>query len=158
VKANRTRPPYITFLRGCILSLLTVCFSWSIQAEGNIDGVIEFPKPRGGTAATQRYKADKALPPPPPLAAVWIEGDFGDSKASGKTASLPQKGFQFERSLLVVQAGTAVTFPNHDEDYHSVFSYSKTREFDLGRYRKSEKPPEIVFDTPGEVKLYCEIH
>jgi hypothetical protein len=57
-----------------------------------------------------------------------------------------------------VQTGTAVEFPNLDDSYHNVFSYSKTKRFDLGRYRKDEKPAAVVFDKAGVVKLYCEIH
>ena len=30
-------------------------------------------------------------------------------------------------------------FPNLDDTYHNVFSYSKTKRFDLGRYRKERK-------------------
>ena len=39
-----------------------------------------------------------------------------------------------------------------------MFSYSKTKRFDLGRYRKDEKPPVITFDRAGIVRLACEIH
>ena len=45
-----------------------------------------------------------------------------------------------------------------DEEFHNVFSYSKPRRFDLGRFRKDEKSPNVVFDKPGLVKIYCEIH
>ena len=51
-----------------------------------------------------------------------------------------------------------MSFPNDDDFYHNVFSYSKTKRFDLGRYRKTDRPPVEVFDKPGVVKLYCEIH
>jgi hypothetical protein len=54
--------------------------------------------------------------------------------------------------------GTPVKFPNGDDFYHNVFSYSKPKRFDLGRYRKDDRPPTQVFDRPGLVKLYCEIH
>jgi hypothetical protein len=60
--------------------------------------------------------------------------------------------------LVAVQRGAVVRFPNLDDEYHSVFSYSKTKSFDLGRYRKDEAPASITFDKPGVVKLYCEIH
>ena len=69
-----------------------------------------------------------------------------------------QQHFQFLPAVLPVQTGTLVEFPNLDDSYHNVFSYSKAKRFDLGRYRKDEKPPAIVFDKPGAVKLYCEIH
>jgi len=38
------------------------------------------------------------------------------------------------------------------------FPFSKPKRFDLGRYRRDEKPAGLVFDRPGVVKLYCEIH
>ena len=54
--------------------------------------------------------------------------------------------------------GTAVDFPNQDDTYHNVFSYSKTKRFDLGRYRKGEKPATVIFDKAGVVTVHCEIH
>jgi hypothetical protein len=57
-----------------------------------------------------------------------------------------------------VQTGTEVAFPNYDNEYHSVFSYAKTKRFDLGQYRKDEKPPIQLFEKPGVVDLYCQIH
>jgi hypothetical protein len=58
-----------------------------------------------------------------------------------------------------VQAGTRVEFPNLDDTYHNIFSYSPAKRFDLGRYRPDEKPvPSVVFDNPGLVTLRCDIH
>jgi hypothetical protein len=65
---------------------------------------------------------------------------------------------QFRPALLPVRVGTAVSFPNGDDFYHNVFSYSKAKRFDLGRYRKEDKPAVQVFDKPGVVRLYCDIH
>ena len=39
-----------------------------------------------------------------------------------------------------------------------MFSYSRTKRFDLGRFRKDETSPLITFEQPGLVKIYCEIH
>jgi hypothetical protein len=71
---------------------------------------------------------------------------------------MEQKCYQFAPALLAIQTGTPVEFPNMDDGYHNVFSYSKPKRFDLGRYRKDEKPPTLIFDKAGVVKLYCEIH
>jgi len=60
--------------------------------------------------------------------------------------------------VMAVQTGTPVSFPNKDPMYHSVFSYSAARKFDLGRYRAGEEPDAVVFDKPGTVSLFCEIH
>ncbi|MBV9617635.1 MAG: hypothetical protein JO201_00350, partial [Verrucomicrobia bacterium] len=51
-----------------------------------------------------------------------------------------------------------VSFPNDDDTYHNVFSYSKAKRFDLGRYRRAEKAATVVFDKPGVVSVHCEIH
>jgi len=59
---------------------------------------------------------------------------------------------------LAVQKGSKIVFPNQDDDYHHVFSYSKTKEFDVGRYRKGESTPSVVFDKAGVVRVGCEIH
>ena len=58
-----------------------------------------------------------------------------------------------------MQVGTRVEFPNLDDTYHSIFSYSPAKRFDLGRYRPDERPiPSEVFDIPGLVTLRCDIH
>src|ERR1041384_1631912 len=64
----------------------------------------------------------------------------------------------FAPDLVAVAIGGTVAFPNLDDTYHNVFSYSKTKRFDLGRYRKDEKPTTVVFDKPGAVTIHCEIH
>ncbi len=58
-----------------------------------------------------------------------------------------------------MEVGTKVEFPNLDDTYHSVFSYSPAKRFDLGRYPTGEKPaPFLIFDRPGLVTLHCDIH
>jgi hypothetical protein len=65
----------------------------------------------------------------------------------------------FVPTLLPVQVGTRVDFPNFDDTFHSIFSYSPAKRFDLGRYRSDERPvPSQRFDVPGLVVLRCDIH
>lgn len=71
---------------------------------------------------------------------------------------MSQHQLQFEQGVLPVLAGTTVEFPNHDDLFHNVFSYSKPKRFDLGRYARGDLPPPQVFDRPGVVRLNCEIH
>ncbi len=94
--------------------------------------------------------------PDPPAAIVYLEGAL-PAPTPGR-AEMGQQRYQFAPGLLAVPRGSTVAFPNRDPEYHSVFSYSKSKRFDLGRYRPDEAPPTIVFDTPGVVRLYCEIH
>jgi len=128
-----------------------------------LEGTVKLPGHHAAGISSGKYqvKAGAVVAHPEPmLAVVYLEGDFsatsGEPQAKG--VELPQKGFQFARSVLPVRVGTRVTFPNKDDDYHNVFSYSKPKRFDLGRYRRDEEAAAIVFDKPGVVKLFCEIH
>ena len=133
----------------------------SSRADIVIEGVVTLPPPKAASAAQARYqqKSGVVAAPESPLAVVYLEGTFANAAAAAPAKeSVPQKGFQFTRGLVPVQKGTEVEFPNGDDDYHHVFSYSKTKEFDLGRYRKDEKAPSVRFDKPGVVRVGCEIH
>lgn len=73
------------------------------------------------------------------------------------TASMAQKDMRFEPSVIVVQKGSSVQFPNLDPFFHNVFSYSKTKKFDLGKYPQGETSV-VTFDKSGLIKVFCEIH
>jgi plastocyanin len=135
----------------------------SVRAQAVIEGTVQLPKPSFDRGLNQRYAATNDVPMAPinpPAAVVYLEGDFrslanNSSKAPGQMA---QKNIAFAPDLLPVLVGAAVDFPNMDDTYHNVFSYSKTKRFDLGRYRKDEKPTTVIFDKPGAVTIHCEIH
>jgi hypothetical protein len=59
--------------------------------------------------------------------------------------------------VLAITVGTTVDFPNHDRTYHNVFSLSRPRRFDLGRYPQGESK-SLRFDRPGVVRVFCDIH
>jgi len=132
------------------------------QAESVIEGVVRLPPPSAAAMMPSRYEnkiVGEVAPPEQPLAVVYLEGDFSAlTNSNAPIARLEQKHFQFAPGLLPIRTGTTVEFPNLDDGYHNVFSYSKAKRFDLGRYRKDEKPPALVFDKAGVVKLFCEIH
>jgi plastocyanin len=72
-------------------------------------------------------------------------------------AVMDQRNETFVPHVLAVMTGTTVDFPNSDKFYHNVFSLSKTRPFDLGRYAAGNTRP-IRFDRPGIVRVFCDIH
>lgn len=125
--------------------------------EGTValaNGTAPAAKPRYPMAAT--YEVGEAEPP---AAIVFLEGGPEEpTTEGGDPVDVAQERYQFAPGLVAVRAGTVIRFPNRDDEYHSVFSYSKPKRFDLGRYHKDETPAAIVFDQPGVVKLYCEIH
>ena len=55
------------------------------------------------------------------------------------------------------QSQVDLQFPNSDRVYHNVFSLSKPRRFDLGRYPRGQSR-SVRFDQPGVVRVFCEIH
>jgi len=70
---------------------------------------------------------------------------------------MDQKELIFVPHVLPILAGSTVEFPNSDPVYHNVFSFSKIRTFDLGRY-PTGRSKAITFNRPGLVKVYCDMH
>jgi plastocyanin len=130
-------------------------------AEAIVEGEVALPKARAAPVVAKRYEIVSkggVLSPLPPVAIVYLEGSFG-KPATLPTKQVEQKNLTFEPALLPVQTGTRVEFPNLDDTYHNIFSYSPAKRFDLGRYRPEERPiPSQVFDAAGLVTLRCDIH
>jgi len=140
-----------------ILTLLPI----SVLAEAVVEGQVGLPKSHSAPVMAKRYEIvtkGSVLATSPPLAVVYLDGSF-PKPTSHLTKQIAQKDLAFLPSLLPVQVGTRVEFPNLDDTYHSIFSYSPAKRFDLGRYRPDERPiPSETFDAPGLVTLRCDIH
>jgi plastocyanin len=87
---------------------------------------------------------------------VFLAG-AAPAQATGMRTEMAQKGRAFLPPVLVVQAGTAVSFPNQDKVRHHVYSFSSAKPFELKLYG-GEVAPAVVFDKPGTVVLGCNIH
>lgn len=70
---------------------------------------------------------------------------------------LRQRNERFVPHVLPIVRGTTVEFPNEDALFHNVFSLSRAKEFDLGRYPHGASK-EVTFDQPGIVQVFCHIH
>jgi plastocyanin len=92
-------------------------------------------------------------------AVVYFEtaprGAFEDRENA--RATLDQRGERFVPHVVAITTGTTVDFPNNDRTYHNVFSLSKTKRFDLGRYAAG-RSKAVRFDRPGIVRVFCDIH
>lgn len=146
-----------------LICVVGLAVTGSANDDASIEGIVQLPAPTVERVLNQRYRTNveaPITPSNPPAAVAYLDGDFS-SKAkpvAGASAEMAQKNFLFAPDLIAVRVGTAVEFPNLDDTYHNVFSYSKTKRFDLGRYRKDEKPGTVIFDKPGVVTVHCEIH
>ncbi|HKE43466.1 MAG TPA: hypothetical protein VKB41_02895 [Steroidobacteraceae bacterium] len=76
---------------------------------------------------------------------------------SPATATMDQINKTFVPHVLPVVVGTEVRFPNRDQISHHVYSFSRTKNFELPLY-KGENAPPVLFDKPGVVKIGCNIH
>ncbi|WP_415909896.1 carboxypeptidase regulatory-like domain-containing protein [Oleiharenicola sp. Vm1] len=156
------RPPFLRPAR--VLAALAALAGAVVAARADavIEGRVALPKSRATPVVNQRYEIvskDGVLATNPPLAVAYLAGDFARPAARRPTAQVGQENMSFVPTLLAIEAGTVVEFPNHDDVYHNIFSYSPTKRFDLGRYRKEDKPvPTVTFETPGLVVLRCDIH
>ncbi len=91
--------------------------------------------------------------------AVYVEGSY-PAPATGKSAAvakMEQTGRRFSPELLVIEAGSRVSFPNGDPIFHNVFSLSKAKTFDLGNYSKGDTRL-VTFSQPGIVYVNCHLH
>lgn len=76
---------------------------------------------------------------------------------AARTASMDQVQKQFVPHVLPVVAGTEVSFPNHDQIHHHVYSFSRTKTFELPLYKGEDASP-VKFDQLGAAKIGCNIH
>jgi plastocyanin len=143
------------------LSAILSAIPASLLAGATVEGHVELPKSRSAPVQAKRYEiVTKAgvLSTQPPLGVVYLDGNF-PRPASLPTKEVAQKNLTFVPALLPIEVGTKVEFPNLDDQYHNIFSYSPVKRFDLGRYRPEERPiPSVTFDQPGLVTLRCDIH
>jgi plastocyanin len=133
----------------------------ALLASAVVEGRVELPKSHSAPVQAKRYEIvtkGGVLSTQPPLAVVYLDGAF-PHPASLATKEVAQKDLTFIPALLPIRVGTRVEFPNLDDTYHNIFSYSPAKRFDLGRYRPEERPiPTQVFDKLSLVTLRCDIH
>ncbi|HEY0758841.1 MAG TPA: hypothetical protein VGD59_06255 [Acidisarcina sp.] len=96
----------------------------------------------------------------PMPAVVWLEPVEGTPAVPfpphGRY-TLTQKNRMFMPHLLVIQAGSTVSFPNADPFFHNVFSLFDGKRFDLGLYEAGSSK-DVVFSRQGLSYIFCNIH
>lgn len=157
------RPRFYTASCLALVLLLTTATSPAQPRLGAIRGRVDIR--RVVIPAERRPNpADFGTPPPreiPDLrrAVVYLETAPAAALEAREPvrARMDQRNETFLPHVLAIDQGTLVDFPNNDSTYHNVFSLSKTRKFDLGRYARG-KSKSVRFDRPGVVRIFCDIH
>lgn len=103
-----------------------------------------------------QVKGSNGAPLADAVVAVELRGQ-GSRSAPGTRAEMAQRERQFQPFVLVVQTGTAVSFPNFDTVRHHVYSFSPVKTFDIKLYSGTPAEP-VLFDKPGVATLGCNIH
>jgi len=133
----------------------------SAQGNGSVRGRVSIGIPVTAKRATSTYSRSVqtvALAPESEIrhVVVYVK-DAPRTAAPPMRAEIRQRNENFVPHVVAVTAGSTVDFPNDDPIYHNVFSLSRTKTFDLGRFPQGKSRGE-VFDKPGVVKVFCQIH
>ena len=114
---------------------------------------------RGSAVALRPDSAESALDYERSHTVVYLEGAplAASVTAPSATPEMEQQNRRFSPDLIVIPAGSTVSFPNFDPIFHNVFSLSKPKSFDLGNYPKGQSRM-VTFAKPGVVSVYCHLH
>jgi plastocyanin len=159
---------HLTLLLVCAGGLLHAGESAQIEparrsAVGALRGRVELRQPPAAAAA-RPHAGDLAMPAPHdpgdgPRSVVYLETAprAAFEQRDDVRPRMDQRNEAFVPHVLAIVAGTTVDFPNNDRIYHNVFSLSRAKAFDLGRY-SAGRSKSVRFDRAGIVRVFCEIH
>ena len=89
-------------------------------------------------------------------AVVHISGQ-GITSSNTDVAIMDQVNRQYSPHVLAIHKNQKVSFPNSDNVRHHVYSFSKTKPFEMKLYAGTPNTP-ITFENEGVVVLGCNIH
>jgi plastocyanin len=128
-----------------------------VPADGALSGRVAVLHPLAATHPVAAGAAPAPVEVRRQAVVFFEEAPPGAAQPPAARARLRQVNETFVPHLLAVTTGSTVDFPNDDKTYHNVFSLSKAKRFDLGRYAAG-KSKAVVFDKPGIVRVFCDIH
>ena len=145
----------------CLTILLTSSEPAAQQpsvVRGRVEIGIPLTTRRPNSAYPTRAVLPQALAPTSELrnVVVYIK-DAPPRHVPPTRVDIRQRDENFVPRIVAVPIGSEVGFPNDDPIYHNVFSLSRPRSFNLGRYPRGHTRG-VQFDRPGIVKVFCDIH
>lgn len=166
--ANRVRRPSVVLAASLAVAIPALSPAASLEItivddDGRpVPCVAVYAVRQPGGRSADAGRAAARVPAASAAAAHAAAGDAQCAQAARaargtERAVMDQKDNAFVPHMLVVQRGTAVTFPNSDSVSHHVYLFSEAKRFELALYKGNQHPP-LVFDRPGIVVLGCNIH
>jgi len=156
------RLPILLLVTAVAGSVTTVTRASGGQEGASVRGRVEIGIPIATRRPTTAYPTRSV--PSPRLApeserrhvVVYLR-NIQPQKVGPMKVAIRQRNETFTPRVVAVTVGSEVEFPNDDPIYHNVFSLSRIKNFNLGRYPRGETR-RVRFDRPGVVKVFCEIH
>jgi plastocyanin len=89
--------------------------------------------------------------------AVVFVVDAPKSSERPARVAVGQTSSAFSPRVAMVAVGDTVVFVNRDQIYHSVFSISPARRFEIGSYGPGVRR-SVAFGRQGNVRVFCDMH
>ncbi len=135
------------------LSILSLLFSFAFVSDGATD-----PGFISGTVTVFQKQLFGKFKKKEDMSGVLVYVTGFKSEAPREIPDIVQKNMTFYPEILPIVVGQKIRFPNKDDIYHNVFSISPVNCFDLGQYKGVETPKTVLFEKPGLVTVFCNIH
>lgn len=87
----------------------------------------------------------------------FLPNGYSNETSKNTNHVIASQNKRFVPSVLAIQKGSSVTFPNMDRILHNVFSVSNIQKFDLGLY-SAGKEKTVIFDKAGIIYVHCNVH
>jgi len=132
------------------------------QQSGVVRGRVEIGIPvtvrRPSAAYPTRSVAQPVLAPASELRHVVVFlKDAPARPTEPMMVEIRQRDENFIPRVVAVPVGSDVGFPNDDPIYHNVFSLSRAKSFNLGRFPRGDTR-SVHVTKPGIIKVFCDIH
>jgi len=132
-------------------------------STGAVRGTVSLPVAADQTAPTPAGLHAQAAPQVSEVVVYVTETPAEKTSRKSKAPAVPhsrviaQTEHRFVPSVVPVEVGAQVAFENRDRVYHSVFSVSQAKKFDLGMYGPGKRSKSVTFDHTGQVDLFCSL-
>jgi plastocyanin len=140
---------------------IACALSWLLIAATSSAGIIQgtvTPRHHGSRARVSDAVVYVERVPPEVEHKLTTKGFWLFKKHTGSRVwTVVQVDRRFDPDVLAIAAGDRIAFENLDSIYHSTFSVSAARRFDLGK-RSPGQSDTVTFDHPGVINLHCDIH
>lgn len=152
-------PPLVLALAGLmLLGAIGLAAQQPAAVAGRVEIGIPITTRRPTTAYPTRTVPAPALAPESERRHVVVYlKDARPQAVMPMRVAIRQRNESFTPRVVAVTLGSEVEFPNDDPIYHNVFSLSRAKNFNLGRYPRGNTRT-VRFDRTGVIKVFCEIH